>query len=94
MTIVKIDNALEGAYFVSGLLTLIREIIAELKRSDRLDEDTLNYVEQRAILKLEEETFNRGADSEETARLLNISRDAIRFALVLAKTGTTDGSLV
>jgi hypothetical protein len=94
VTIVKIDNAQEGVYFVNGLLALIREMAAEMKRPDRSDEETLNHVEQRAILRLKEETFNSRADPEETERLLNISQDAIRFALVLIRTSTTDGSSV
>jgi hypothetical protein len=94
VTIVKIDNAQEGVYFVNGLLALIREMAAEMKRSDGSDEETLNHIERRAILRLKEETFNSRADPEETERLLNISQDAIRFALVLIRTNTTDGSLV
>ena len=97
MTIVKIENALEGVHFVSGLLAVIHEMAVELKQANKLDDRTLNNIELCAIQRLK----GQGPDSKapveqsEQARLLNISLDGMRFALVLAAKANRDhGTLV
>jgi hypothetical protein len=94
--ILKINNALEGLQFVRGLLGVIHEMAVELKRIDRLDNQTLDDIEHRAIRQLKEQTLDGDARAEapEQVRLVNISLDGIRFALVLVKANRDNGILV
>ena len=94
--ILKIENALEGLQFVKGLLGVIREMAVELKRIDRLDNQTLDDIENRAIQKLKTRTLDDDARAEEPeqVRLANISLDGIRFALVLVKANRDNDTLI
>jgi hypothetical protein len=96
VSIVKIENALEGIKLVTGLLAVIREMAVELKRANRLDDQALDCIEQRAILKLTERAFDSDARAHEAEqpRLVNISLDGLRFALVLVRRIGDDGNLV
>lgn len=76
--------------FVAGLLDLICAMALELKRADRLDDQTLARMEQRAFRKLKAQAFD---DNAEQLRLVNISRDAVRFALALVKTDRDNDTL-
>jgi hypothetical protein len=55
--ILKIENAQEGLQFVRGLLGVICEMAVELRRVNRLDDQTLGDIEQRAIRKLNEQVW-------------------------------------
>jgi hypothetical protein len=83
-------------HFVSGLLAVITEMAVELKQANKLDDQMLDHIEQRAIQRLKGQGFDSEAPVEESeqVRLVNISLDGMRFALVLAKAIRDNGTPV
>jgi len=66
---ILIKNALEGAQFMKGLPGAVRGTAVELERANRLDDQTLDDIEHRAIRKLKEQAFDGDARAEESEQV-------------------------
>jgi hypothetical protein len=88
------DTPKEGGQIMMGQLSVIREMAVELKRLDKLDDRTLENIEQRAIRKAKGALFDGDVPpDEEQVRLIDISLNAIRLALAYIKSNRDNGNL-
>jgi hypothetical protein len=70
-----------------GQFALIREMEVELKQLNKLDDQTLEHIEQRAVRKMKGSLFDGDIPPDkEQLRLVDLSLNAIRLALVCIKT--------
>ena len=77
-----------------GQFVLIREMAVELKQLDKLDDQTLEHIEQRAIRKMKGALFDGDLPPDgEQVRLIAFSLNAICLALAYIKANRDNGNL-
>jgi hypothetical protein len=85
----------EGAAIMMGQFALIREMAVELRQLDKLDDQTLERIEQCAIRKMKGRLFNGDniPPDQDQVRLIDFSLNAIYAGLAHIKTNRDNGNL-